>query len=81
MFICLDCGKFFDDPVHYTEQHNLECPPYEEYDGCPYCAGAFAYARRCDCCDKWIEGDYIKTDNGKRFCDHCFCNMSLGDED
>ena len=78
MWICLDCNSLFQDPKHYVEMHNLDTPPYEEYDGCPYCGGAYARAHKCDCCGSWIVGDYIKTDDGKRYCDNCYISIELG---
>lgn len=31
----------FERPERYVERHNLDTPPYEEFYGCPVCAGAF----------------------------------------
>ena len=81
MWICLDCNELFQDPAHYVNTHSLDTPPYEEYDGCPYCGGAYAEAHECDCCGEWITGDYIKTADGKRYCENCYITMELGDED
>lgn len=39
MFRCLDCGCLFEYPVHYKEQRGDFY--YEEWDGCPRCAGDF----------------------------------------
>lgn len=38
---CLDCGRKFSEPEKYQETHGLDSPPYEEWYGCPYCAGAY----------------------------------------
>lgn len=81
MWICLDCNELFQDPVHYVNTHNLDTPPYEEYYGCPYCGGTYVEAHECDCCGEWIIGDYIKTEDGKRYCEKCYTTMELGDED
>ena len=83
MFICLECGKLFSDPKHYKEYQG-ECfgyPAYEEFDACPNCSGAYAETYQCDCCGEWIIDDYIKTDDGKRYCTDCCCPHELGDED
>ena len=81
MFICFDCGNVFDTPKHWQETHGLDTPPYEHRSGCPSCGGTYAQAYRCDCCDEWIDGDYIKTDNDQRICKDCYAYMELGDED
>ena len=80
MKICLDCGCLFDEPVEYVETHGFDTPPYEHFSGCPECYGAYVNAHECDCCHKWIVGDYVKIKN-KRYCDNCFCNMEIGDEE
>ena len=81
MWICLDCNKLFAYPKHYTDTHGLDDPPYECYSGCPYCGGAYAETYECDCCGEWITGEYIKAEDGKRYCENCYTTMELGDED
>ena len=81
MYTCLNCGRIFEEPKCYVERHGLNSPPYETFLVCPYCGGDFAEARKCDCCDDWIVGTYVKTDNDERFCDGCYRMMTLGDED
>lgn len=81
MLVCLDCNRIFVNPRHYIESHNLDTPPYEEWDGCPSCGGAYTEAHKCDECDKWITSEYIKTDSGQRICENCYNTMELGDED
>ena len=81
MWVCLDCQHIFEEGKHYVEEHGLDAPPYEEFDGCPECGGAYVEAKKCDCCGEYITGDYIKTKNDERLCDHCFTQMTLGDED
>lgn len=80
MWVCLDCLETFESPKHYTETHGLDCGPYEQWSGCPYCAGAFVEAHKCDCCGEWITEHYIKTDDGHRFCDNCYNRYDLGEE-
>ena len=78
--ICTDCGEIFDYPSHYVETHNLSTPPYEEWDGCPNCGGPFAKAYRCDCCEEWIKGSYVKLINDERICDNCYITYEPGEE-
>ena len=80
MLVCIDCGQLFESPKHYAERHNLEAGPYEEWDGCPYCNGAYTEAYECDGCGEWITGEYIKTKNNERYCENCYTPMMLGDE-
>ena len=80
MFVCLDCGRVFEDPIHWEETHGLDTPPYEHFTGCPYCGGAYTEAHRCDCCEEWIVDDYYKTDDGQRYCEDCIRKIRLGDE-
>ena len=39
MYECLDCGFVFEKPQHYVEHHSEYY--YEEWKGCPICAGAY----------------------------------------
>lgn len=80
LFVCLECGNVFAEPVHWEETHGLDSPPYEHFSGCPLCYGSYVQAYQCDCCGSWMTDGYIKTDDGKRYCGNCFCNMELGDE-
>lgn len=79
-FICLDCLETFEHPKQYIETHGLDSPPYEVLYGCPYCGGDYARAYKCDECDHWITGEYIKTASGQRICESCYRVMDLGDE-
>ena len=80
MWVCLDCGLIFNEPKHYVETHGLHCGPYEEWDGCPKCSGACTEAYECDCCGEFIVDDYIKTKDGYRYCEDCYCQVELGSE-
>lgn len=53
MFVCLDCGRYFDVPKKYVEKHGLDCPPYETLSGCPYCYGDYEEYREDE-----EEGEY-----------------------
>ena len=81
MFVCKECGHLFDEPIEWEERHGFSYPPFEQWSGCPMCRGAYAEAHKCDCCDEWIVDDYIKTDDGTRYCSECYCRYELGDED
>lgn len=79
MWICIECGRTFEDPVHWEEKHNLDGPPYEQMSGCPYCYGAFTEAHRCKKCGEIIDGEYVKINND-RYCNGCYLIYELGDE-
>ena len=81
MFICTNCGRTFEEPEYWEEQHGLDCGPYEKWSGCPYCHGAYAKAHPCACCQEYIEGAYIKLESGERICENCYTTYELGDED
>jgi hypothetical protein len=81
MFVCLDCGRIFENPKHYRDSHGFDYGPYEQWDGCPSCGGAYAEAYECDECGRWITSEYIKTVSGQRICENCHRVVELGDED
>ena len=81
MFICTGCGHLFDEPDCWEESHGFDYGPYEECSGCPICGDAYVETYRCSCCDEWIEGAYIKLENGERICEHCYTKHEIGDED
>lgn len=80
MYVCLECLERFNKPTLMVETHGLDSPPYEEKMVCPYCSGPYTYAYQCDCCDEYIVANYIKTDDGRRYCEHCFVSIDLGEE-
>lgn len=81
MFVCLDCQRTFEEPARWKEGRgeHFGYPSYEQYSGCPYCGGAYTETYKCDCCDEWIEGEYIKID-GDRYCEHCYDKYEIGEE-
>lgn len=81
MFVCVECGNLFKDPVYWVERHGLDSPPYEHWSGSPCCFANYTEANECDCCGEWITGNYIKIEDGKRYCENCYITMELGDED
>lgn len=80
MFICCDCENVFDEPKIFIQRHGLDTPPYEQYAGCPYCGGVFIATYKCDACNKWIIGPYIKLNSGERICEECYTTYELGEE-
>jgi hypothetical protein len=82
LFVSIDCGKMFPEPARWKEDRGeyFGFPTSEEFVGCPYCYGPHMEAHRCDCCDEWIVDDYIKTEDGKRYCNNCITHMELGEE-
>ena len=79
MLICLDCGCVFDEPKHWIETHGLGSPPYEEWDGCPSCGGAYAETYQCDGCNDWLCGTYAETKNGNKYCENCYEIREVGE--
>lgn len=80
MFVCLDCYCIFSETKHYVETHGFATGPYEEYDGCPECGGAYEETHECDCCGHWITDQYIKLNSGERICENCYTTYDLGEE-
>lgn len=79
MYLCLDCGKLFETPTHYTEAHGLDAPPYETWMGCPVCGGAYVETMRCEQCGEWITGEYIELNDGQCVCDECYIARDITD--
>ena len=80
-YVCIECGTIFDEPTYWEERHGLDTPPYEQWSGSPCCHGEYAQAQECSCCGEFITGQYIKTDDGERYCENCYVVHELGDED
>lgn len=80
MFVCTECGCLFDEPYYWNEYHPYgEGYAKETWSGCPDCHGNYTEAYPCDCCNEWIDSDYIKID-GNRYCEYCYTKYKLGDE-
>lgn len=82
MFVCYDCEETFLEPSKYIEDRG-ECfgfPSYETFCVCPYCGGGFTETYKCDCCNEWIIGPYIKINSGERICEDCYTTYDLGEE-
>lgn len=60
MYKCESCGRTFEEQKHYTESHGFEHPPFEEWDGCPFCGESGAVEiGSCSCCDKIVDADEL----------------------
>ena len=79
MYVCVECGCVFSEPDYWEETHGLDYGPYESWSGCPCCGGAYVETFKCDCCDEWINDDYIKIED-KRYCKDCCQSVELGKE-
>lgn len=80
MYVCMDCGKLFDEPKIIKEPNEFGTP-YETFAACPHCGGNFTTAHICTICGDYITDNYIKLDNGNRVCNNCYLNYELGEED
>lgn len=78
-FVCTDCEKTFVEPKHYVERHGFDHPPYEEWDGCPYCGCTwYVPIQRCDACFGVILGDYVVIPStGERYCSKCYKTATI----
>jgi formylmethanofuran dehydrogenase subunit E len=79
MYLCVDCGKLFEEPKDYFETHGFMSRPYETWSGCPHCGGAYVETIRCDVCGKWITGEYVELNDGDKICDECYTLMDIMD--
>jgi DNA-directed RNA polymerase subunit RPC12/RpoP len=79
LFVCLECGAIFEEPVYWEEKHGLDTPPYEQLSGCKVCRGSYTETYQCSGCGEWIVDDYIKINND-RYCQDCYHTYTLGEE-
>ena len=82
MFVCLECGNLFEEPIEWKEDRG-ECfgfPAYEELSGCPYCKGSYVETYRCGCCGEWINTNTYVQIGDERYCEDCFEVKDLTDE-
>ena len=80
MWVCTNCGHIFEEPYRWEERHGFDYGPFEKFSGCPKCGEPYAEAHKCDECDEWIWGEYIKTASGQRICENCYTTYELGEE-
>lgn len=81
MWLCIDCGHIFEEPLRWEERYGFDYGPFEKFSGCPKCGESYVKAYKCDECNKWIQGTYIKTTSGQRICENCYITYELGEED
>lgn len=84
MYYCLECGHIFsEDEVSTWKENRGEywgTPCSESMSGCPRCKGSYVKTYRCENCNQWIDGPYIRLDDGKRICEDCYTTYDLGEE-
>lgn len=75
MYLCTDCGRTFAEEKHYAESHGFDRPPYEEWDGCPYCGGNYVEAKDCENCGKTVNADDLYDG----YCEDCLRELCTYD--
>ena len=80
MWVCTDCGHFFENPHYWEERHGFDYGPFEKFSGCPKCGEPYVEAHQCDSCGEFITNTYIKTESGERYCENCYTVIDVGDE-
>ena len=83
-FVCLHCSHLFDEDDIATWQEGRGeywgSPCSETVGGCPQCGEGYVETYKCEECDEYIVGEYIKTEGGYRICRNCYTIHELGDE-
>lgn len=73
MYYCDSCGAQFETPAILKESHGMAGPPYEEVPVCPRCKEPMIVKMvQCSCCGEYTAQRYIKTCDGRIYCDECF---------
>lgn len=69
MFKCYDCEETFFEPNNTTEKlgEYFGEPAYRTLATCPYCGGAFDYAKQCEKCGEWFFEDELT----EGYCEIC----------
>ena len=80
MYLCIECGALFDEPRRTIETHGLDGPPYEVWNVCPECGGAYVETVRCHMCADWITSDYVELNNGSIFCSDCYVVKNITED-
>lgn len=72
MFICLKCGKVFDeDEVKVWEEYRGEywgMDAYETMSGCPSCEGSYEEAEQCTECGEYF---FLFDLDENHLCENC----------
>lgn len=80
MFVCLRCGKLFEEPYIFEDLHGFRDPPGEVWATSPCCNDGLSETFRCDICDEYITDDYIKLETGERVCDNCYTEKNIDEK-
>lgn len=64
--LCLGCGRVFDWPRAWEEQHGQPELPGERFSLSPCCGDGYVKAVRCARCGKWMA-----RDGGHGLCGRC----------
>lgn len=67
MYICGDCGKLFEEPKEWSQNHG-EPHLTERWCGCPDCGGGYEEAVYCPECEEHFDAD----DTTHGYCKKCF---------
>lgn len=78
MYLCLNCNHVFHEPQKYRASHGLDTPPFEDWQGCPKCAGSYVDATLCHICGEYITDDYAVLATGEKVCDRCYSIKNIG---
>lgn len=86
MYICRDCGRVFDNPAFFFENHGFDYGPAEKWDCCPFCGSvSFDEAVYCDGCHEAVSEEEAVTiranDRTYHFCEACAREGGYYDDD
>ena len=74
-YYCDACGASFTAPKILKLRHTEldEGVLFEELPVCPVCGeSSLVQMVLCSCCNEWTPSRYIKTDDGRVYCENCF---------
>ena len=73
MYYCDSCGARFETPKIIKEKHGMDWGPYEEVPVCLVCNESMMIKMvKCSCCGEYTPQRYVRTDDGRIYCDECF---------
>lgn len=67
-YICLECGRVFDEPKQYTESTP---GGLYHYPACPSCGGSYRPARQCWVCMEWENEEKCDYIDDAYICEEC----------
>lgn len=86
MYVCIECGLKFENPLQLEEKHNLNSPPFESISVCPRCkttnfkSEAVRYCRCCGVRLSSTKADYCSDrceTNGKKLWQKEFAHKNI----